>query len=238
MVWLERLVERVRTLFLSDLAERVGILQSDVQQLRRQVEQQQEALNDPATFESVVTAALREHARCAPDELADVLAPLVQRLVRVSAAPPQSPPPSSRGWVVGAMAVLLITLIIPRITATSEATVEVVPAAQAAQAAPVSVPAAPKVVILEERHEGFGLGEAVVSDGDLAREVRRRLAACPELQDAQVSFAVNDGWVWLRGEASDEGRKAAEQALRDVQPGVFVVDQLAVTSSEPANAIR
>ena len=90
----------------------------------------------------------------------------------------------------------------------------------------------------QQRGDGFGLGEAKLGDTELAALVRTRLAACPELADARIDFSVKDGWVWLRGVATADGRKAAEQALGDLQPGVFVVNQLALTAAEKVVAER
>ena len=46
------------------------------------------------------------------------------------------------------------------------------------------------------------------------------------LAGAELNFAVKDGWVWLRGHATEEARDAASQALTDLGEGVLVVNQI------------
>jgi osmotically-inducible protein OsmY len=122
---------------------------------------------------------------------------------------------------MAAAVALIAILVLPRGAGIREATAESSVDATAVQ---------PASVIIEERNDGFGLGDAQISDEELAQQVRDRLGACKELVDARVSFSVKDGWVWLRGEATPRARRAAEEALQALPPGSFVVNQL-VTSS-------
>jgi hypothetical protein len=62
--------------------------------------------------------------------------------------------------------------------------------------------------------------------------VRDRLSRCAALADGQVSFAVKEGWVWLRGRASPGGRDAAAAVLDDLGDGVLVVNQIVGTGGE------
>jgi len=84
-------------------------------------------------------------------------------------------------------------------------------------------------VILEQRNDGFGLGQSPLTDEQLVREVRSRLAKCPDLAGAAISFSVKDGWVWLRGETTAAGREAATHALADLADQAVVVNQLTTT---------
>lgn len=75
---------------------------------------------------------------------------------------------------------------------------------------------------------GFGLGEAKLSDGEIAGEVERRLRALPELAGERIDVSVRDGWVWLRGNVDSAARAAVEKALVGLPEGVVLVDQLEV----------
>ena len=277
--------KRLRTLLFGDQGEAVVRLNRDVEEMRR-------ILRDPATLRPVVLEALRQEVHATPDDIAALLTPVVQELVRQQAMT-QAPPPRdlrARRWLPLGVIVLAVcgggvalTSLKARGPVVSEAaavnsaeSVLTVAAAQvAAEAAGAPAPsrllkkecdtlrqaqgerntamesgrgsahAEPveawggvsqqpaRAVIVEERSDGFGLGDAALSDGELAREVRGRLTGCEELAGASVSFSVKDGWVWLRGETSASGREAAEQALSDLGHGAFVVNQLAVAPSSP-----
>jgi hypothetical protein len=225
--WTERGVEWLRRLLMGDLREVVVRLQQEL-------EDQRHALCDPSTIRPLVVAALQEEVRQAPADMAAVLAPIADRLlsnhemvVRRDMSRPPAPPHLGNRWLLGATAVVIAALAMPRVAGTSKAALE----------AP-AVATAPAPVIIEERNEGFGLAQADLTDEGFTQQVRAQLSACSELANARVSFSVKDGWVWLRGSASAEGREAAERALRSIGHGIFVINQLTADVHENAVAER
>ena len=221
-------MEWLRSILLGDRDERLARLEREVDALRR-------AAVDPTTVRPVVVQVLRQELQRSPQEMAAILEPLLQEMLSPRTAASPEPHRRSPRWLPAAAAGMLLmvgggfgeTRWSPPAPAVSSASashpVEV--AASAPAAAPVSKPQA---VILQESNGGFGLGHAQLSDAQLAREVRTRLASCKKLAGAAVSFSVKDGWVWLRGETTASGRDAAERALGDLGGGAFVVNQLVV----------
>jgi hypothetical protein len=219
---MDRWVEGVRQ-WLARLLSRE--FQAAVTRLECDVEEVRSALRNPATIRPLVLAALRDEPA-----VAAALQPVVEAVLRRNAAPATRQRAFHRnGWAVAAAVALIAILVIPRVAGVSEATAESPLVASAKQ---------PTSVIIEERDDGFGLGDAQVSDAELAQQVRNRLTACKELADARVSFSVKDGWVWLRGEATPRARRAAEEALQDLRNGIFVVNQLVANPTGDAVARR
>jgi len=137
-------------------------------------------------------------------------------------------------WVSGTTA-LAITAVVAVL---SQANVAAVSSASARASTPPASAHVPISTVWEDLSMGFGLGQAHVADGELAREVDRRLASCNELAGARIHFSVKDGWVWLRGEATARGRSAADRALADLGDGVLVVNQLTVVPPQSQLSAR
>lgn len=216
--------ERLRCVVLGHRAQLIDQLERDVQYLQR-------AVGDPATVRTLVAEALQEELKAAPATVAAALMPTLETHFarRAAASAPHARP--SMSWLSAIVVAILASLAVntwrPQGTGVSEAT-EAKPEHPAATA--------PQAVLLEQRSDGFGLGQSTLPDDQLAREVRARLAGCPELVGAPISFSVKDGWVWLRGETSRVGREAAVRALADLGDQAFVVNQL--TTAESALAQR
>jgi BON domain len=225
-----RVADRLRRWLLGEHAE-------TTERLRREVEELRQLVCDPAVLRVRVLAALHDEVTAAPAGVAAALAPVVDDMIRQRTAPPEVPRRGRRHWpwlsavAAACMAGLGFLMMWQGGGAAVSASAE-----QIASPAPSAVPA--RVAIAEERSDGFGLGQAKLSDEALAREVRSRLAACDELIGASVSFSVKDGWVWLRGEATIAGREAASRALAGLGEGVLVVNQLTVKPSPNAMVMR
>jgi hypothetical protein len=211
----EGIGERLRRLVLGHRAQLIDRLERDVQDLQRTV-------RDPARVRALVGEALREELRAAPAEVAAALMPTLETHFtgRGTSAVPEHGR-SSLSWLSAVVVAMLASLAVstwrPQGAGVSEAT-EGMPERQ--------VVPAPQTVILEQRRDGFGLGQSTLTDDQLVHEVRTRLANCPELAGAAISFSVKDGWVWLRGETSVGGREAATRGLEDLADRAFVVNQL------------
>ena len=204
-----------------------------IDRLERDGRDLQKAVDDRATIRAIVAEALREDLRSAPDDIAAALMPTLEQQF----APRQRDvTPHSRrslSWVSAALAAMFISLAVstwrPQGAGVSQAT-------EADPEPPVAQAPAPHAVVLEQRSDGFGLGQSRLTDEELAREVRTRLANCPELAGAPVSFSVKEGWVWLRGESSFGGREAATRALEGLS--AFVVNQVVVAPTNEVVAER
>ncbi|MFI5366489.1 MAG: hypothetical protein ACHQ4J_12790 [Candidatus Binatia bacterium] len=212
--------ERLRRMVLGHRAQLIDRLERDVQDLQRTV-------RDPATVRALVAEALQEELKAAPAEVAAALLPTLETHFARRAAPSGlRHARASLSWLSAIVVAMLASLAVntwrPQGTGVSEAT-EARPEHQA--------PTAPQAVLLEQRSDGFGLGQSTLPDDQLAREVRARLAGCPELVGAPISFSVKDGWVWLRGETSTAGREAVTHALADLGDQAFVVNQLTTTDA-------
>lgn len=227
MQWTETWVERLRGHLTAEV-------RADVARLEREIESQSRSWRDPEALRTLVDAALVAQAGESPERLAAVLRPIVEDLVRqgerrqarrrrrlLAAALALAGGAGFLGWWHGA------PLSIAAAPAPPPSAVTEIPLAAGPAAA-----IAPPAVILEERGDGFGLGHAAVSDAELAITVRDRLSRCAALADGQVSFAVKEGWVWLRGRASPGGRDAAAAVLDDLGDGVLVVNQIVGTGGE------
>ncbi len=220
------MVDRWRAILLGNRAEQIG-------ELAREVARMRAALQDPEFLRPAIQAAVQAELRSVLGELATEIAAAVRD---ASQPPPAAASHLLGGWraslprtVARAGAICGLALL-----ATASAIAPWEPHIRAAAESEGAVPAsalalsAPRAVVLEQRYDGFGLGQARLADGEIAREVRRRLAACPELAGSAVSFSVREGWVWLRGETTESGRAAAERALAGLAPGIFVVNQIEV----------
>lgn len=201
-----------------------------IDRLDREVQDLQQAVRDPATVRALVAAALREELSTAPAEVAAALMPTIEERLaarETTTTPQRSRPPLS--WLSAIVVAMLASLAVstwrPQGAGVSQAT-------EANPERPVAQAPAPQAVILEQRNDGFGLAQSRLTDDDLAREVRARLAGCSDLVGVPMSFSVKDGWVWLRGESSARGREAATRALEDLSDRAFVVNQLVVGTNE------
>jgi hypothetical protein len=204
-----------------------------IDQLEREVRDLRKAVDDRATARALIVEVLREDLRSAPDEIAAALMPTFEQQFAPRQRDVTSHSRRSLSWVSAALAAMLISLAVstwrPQGAGVSQAT-EADPERQVAQAP------APHAVVLEQRNDGFGLGQSRLTDEELVREVRTRLANCPELAGAPVSFSVKEGWVWLRGESSSGGREAATRALEGLS--AFVVNQVVVAPTSEVVAQR
>lgn len=227
--WVGGVIGCVRRIVLGEVPEVLAQLQHasdglqrDVAAVRRELETQQLAWRDPALLQPLVAAVLRDElTRASPDVMAALKCVVERQLSHEPDEVRQSVRVRPR-WPLAATAVLIASLILPRVTGISEATPRGPGVAAGRAAGPV---------VLEQRGDGFGLGRAQLTDEQLAALVRLRLGGCHELAGARVSFSVKDGWVWLRGVATPRGRRAAEQALAGIDDGVFVVNQLVAPSA-------
>lgn len=210
-------------------------LRQDLERLARAVEGQGAAWRDPEALRPLVDDALAAQAARQPERLAEALRPIVTGLVR---AEERRRALRRRRVIAAVLAVsggaglLLWRHEVPRSVAAPHlpSLAMTAPAATAGEG-PTAAGEALAAVVLAEDEGGFGLGHAARSDAELAGEVRQRLARCAPLRGAEVSFAVREGWVWLRGRASEAGREAAAAALGDLGEGVVVVNQ--ITGSGP-----
>jgi len=224
------LAKQLRYAVLGPYVNTIARLDEEIARLHR-------TLADPDALRPLVTEALHREVQDAPTALAGALAPVVDELLRArSLVRPQRPvrrpywPWLTLLTAAGAAGLLLLSWRVPAamVSATTGR-------ALVATGSPASVAAAP---IREEPAAAvFGLGETDVRDEELARTVGERLSTCDELAGATVRYSVRDGWVWLRGQATANGRDAAERALAQLGTGVVVVNQLAVTDS-PVVAAR
>ena len=218
-------MDRLRQMLLGSHSQVTARLERELDELRRSV-------RDPSTLRALVVEALQEEINADPSRVAAVLTPALDQLTRARAAAKPSTP--SRQW---ALLPVLIAVAAAGLGAMSwRGHSSAVNAAT--QKSPATETGNPMVALVEERSDGFGLGEAARNDAELVREVRARLSGCVALAGAQVSFSVRDGWVWLRGEASADGRAAAARALDGLGPGVLVVNQLVATDSTDKLAER
>ncbi len=223
------LAEWVRRALLGRYVDMIAQLEEEMQRLQR-------TLADPNVLRLQVAEALHRQLQEAPAAFATALAPVVDELLR--ARSPGDPPPGARRYwpwltlltATGTAGLLLLGWRGP--TAMVSAATERVPAAVGVHATGAVAP------MREEPGAGvFGLGQTEVPDEALAHTVSERLSACEQLAGTTLRFSVKDGWVWLRGHATANGRDAAERALADLGSGVIVINQLAVTDS-PAAAAR
>lgn len=219
-------IEWLRAAVLGDRDVRIARLSRDVDALW-------DALRSPSTVRPLITDALRQQTEASPNEMAALLAPVVERLLRER----ETPPPARRGgrWLPAVAATLVAVtgaVAITNGTWRGSALTEAA-AGSRSESADAAPPALARAVVLQEGSFGFGLGGAAISDDELAQAVRSRLARCPELVGAPVSFSVTDGWVWLHGKTSADGRDAAARALSDLGGGAFVVNQLEADLEAP-----
>jgi len=224
-----RMAERLRRLVLGDHGEITAQLQREVAELRA-------ALRDPAMVRALIIEALYEEARSAPAEVAAALRPAMEGML----PQPQAEQRSRHRWPwLSGTTALAITAVVAVLSQANVAAVSSASARASAPLAPGAVSAhVPVSTIWEDLSMGFGLGQAHVADGKLAREVDRRLASCNELAGARIHFSVKDGWVWLRGEATASGRAAADRSLADLGDGVLVVNQLTVVPPQSQLSAR
>ena len=223
---LNTVMDRLRQMLLGNHSQVTARLERELDELRR-------TLHDPATLRGLVVEALQEEIRTDPSGVAAVLTPALDQLTRERAAA-QPPRALTRQWPLLSLLAIVAAAGFGLMNWRGPSSV----VNAATEQAPVTDTGRTAAAVVEERSDGFGLGEATRSDADLVREVRARLSGCSALVGAQVSFSVKDGWVWLRGEASAAGRDAAARVLSDLGPGVLVVNQLAVSEAAEALAQR
>lgn len=58
------------------------------------------------------------------------------------------------------------------------------------------------------------------TDGDIALDALNALVADEEVPDKTIKPRVQDGWIWLVGEADDEGQRSAAVRAVETIPGV------------------
>jgi len=242
-MWVKDRIERWRRELLANV-------EADIARLESEVESQKIALADVARCQSL----LREAPRQAVEPAAPVIAGIVEQILKQRARRRRV-----RIGIVGTVTALLALAFVESIAplalhnrvaklveSTSKelrignAGAEVAPAIAAGTAASstdigrASTESILQLepVIVEESKDAFGLAQSTQSDVDIAGAVRDRLSRLPALAGFRVSFAVKDGWVWLRGHADEKGRDAAGQALGDLGDGVLVVNQIEITSRQ------
>lgn len=218
---MSEVMDRLRQMLRGNHAEMTARLEREVEELRR-------TLHDPAVLRALVVEALQEEIAADPSAVATVLTPALDELMRQRAA--ATPRATARPW--SWLPVLIVITGVGAALMNWRGHGSMVSAAT--EQAPAALTAHAVVPVVEQHDDGFGLGRATRSDAEIVRDVRARLAGCPELIGASVSFSVKDGWVWLRGEASAGGRDAATHALADLGQGVFMVNQLVVSEANAA----
>ena len=225
-VWTAKWTERWRGRLLAGV-------EADIARLERELEAQKAALRRAEALSPLV-AKLEERSARPPEELAGELRPFIEEMVRAGARAQAAR--RRRLLAVATVALAGGAGLVwwwqnhsALVFAHTARVLDPAPGAARVVAAPRSEAERapdPPALVLAERGDGFGLGQASLADADLAVAVRSQLGRCSELAGAELSFAVKDGWVWLRGRAAEEARDAASRALADLGEGVVVVNQI------------
>lgn len=207
-------------------------VEADIARLRQEVEAQRAALKQAESLRPLL-AEIEERTARPPEQIAAELRPFIEDLVRQresQRARERSRRRRRAAAVVAAVAAIGAGGLWWWRNGSAELSLAARAEARAAAAVPPVEASAPAVaaarLVREESIAGFGLGQSTADDADLEEAVRARLSACPSLAGAEIRFAAKDGWVWLRGRASDAGREAAGEALAGLGDGVVVVNQI------------
>jgi len=208
------------------LARQQGDLERQRQELAQQrydLKRQRECLADPERLRPLIAPALGAAAARSPEEMAAALRPIVEELAWRRQRGATARRRRRRAVALAAAAALVAfgagaTVVAPGLWSATAG------APPAATARPPGAPAS--TLQLEQTDAAFGLGRAGVGDDELSRAVRARLEERAELAGARLSFAVKDGWVWLRGQADESARRVADEALADLGDEVVVVNQI------------
>ncbi|HVN83422.1 MAG TPA: BON domain-containing protein [Candidatus Binatia bacterium] len=220
----DAVVARLRQMLVGNHSQVTERLERELDELRR-------TLRDPLALRALVIEALHDESLADPATVAEALGPALQHWGHEHPrTPPRLPGARARSWLP-----LIVVVAVGAAAAGWRGHGSVVRAATEQVTHPQSVQQLHDVVpMIEERHDGFGLGNASRSDAELVGEVRTRLSGCRDLVGARLSFSVTNGWVWLRGESSGRAREAATRALADLGDDVMVVNQLIVSDAGPS----